>query len=300
MITELTKDQESKLAVYRDKWIAIGLATDRVSVEEATKIIHDFQEYVLQTPKTPVILTDGPITAWDAVVKEYGSDGTKEKPSFVYPYQDGSFFASTFAYYDFWVNENIITISPELKKRLDVWMATSRLGLIYPLDKVCVVSQKPTKIFRNEKNQLHSETEKAVQYGDWGCYALNGVIVPEELVLTPAEKLDINFFKKEKNADVKAEFVRKYGVERMLDFGKKIDSFDKYDQKKQPWWYKSEYELWDMAKLFEGIPYQPYLKMRNQTTDIWHVEAVSPACRTLTDAIKERFGGREMKILDIA
>jgi hypothetical protein len=40
--------------------------------------------------------------------------------------------------------------------------------------------------------------------------------------------------------------------------------------------------------------------MLNQTTGIWHVEAVSPQCRTLKDAIKERFGGREMKIVAIA
>jgi hypothetical protein len=40
--------------------------------------------------------------------------------------------------------------------------------------------------------------------------------------------------------------------------------------------------------------------MQNQTTEIWHVEAVSPACRTLKDAIKERFGGKDMKILNIA
>ena len=40
--------------------------------------------------------------------------------------------------------------------------------------------------------------------------------------------------------------------------------------------------------------------MMNQTTKIWHMEAVSPNCRTLKDAIKERFGGREMKIVGIA
>ena len=112
-------------------------------------------------------------------------------------------------------------------------------------------------------------------------------------------KILIDFFLKEKNADVKAEFVRKYGVERMLDMGKKVDSYEKYKEKDYPYWHESQYELWDMAKLFEGLDYQPYVKMVNQTTGIWHVEAVSPNCRNLKDAIKERFGGREMKILAI-
>jgi len=55
-----------------------------------------------------------------------------------------------------------------------------------------------------------------------------------------------------------------------------------------------------MASLFPGLDYQPYLKMMNQTTKIWHVEALSPNCRTIKDTLKERFGGREMEIADIA
>jgi hypothetical protein len=40
--------------------------------------------------------------------------------------------------------------------------------------------------------------------------------------------------------------------------------------------------------------------MTNQTTGVFHVEAVSPRCRTLADAIKERLGGRDLKITAIA
>lgn len=40
--------------------------------------------------------------------------------------------------------------------------------------------------------------------------------------------------------------------------------------------------------------------MQNQSTAVWHMEALSPACRNLKDALKERFGGREMKIVSIA
>jgi hypothetical protein len=124
--------------------------------------------------------------------------------------------------------------------------------------------------------------------------------VPASLVITPAEELSLDFFKNEKNADVKAEFVRKYGVERMIDMGKTVDTYENYpDQTNYSWWWKSKYELINMGTLF-GIEYQPYLRMVNQTTDIWHLEAVSPACLTLKDAIKERFGGREMKIVAIA
>ena len=220
--------------------------------------------------------------------------------TFVPCYQDGSFFAYVFSYYDYLLNEGLVKIDADLQKKYDAWVATVNLGLIYPFDDVCFVTEKPMAIRYNERGQLHCENGPAMQYaGGYQFYSLNGINVPEYLVMTPSEDLDVEFFKKEKNADVKAEFVRKYGVERMLDLGKKLDSFENYDQEDHSWWWKSEYELWDMAVLFEGIPYQPYLKMRNATTSVWHVEAVSPSCLTLTDALKERFGGREMKILEI-
>ena len=116
--------------------------------------------------------------------------------------------------------------------------------------------------------------------------------------MTPEEDLTLEDYHKIKNADVRTEFVRKFGVERMLEgFGQKIDSFKNYDEE---WWTKSQYELWDMQKVFDGVNYAPHLKMMNQTTKVWHVEAVSPSCRNLQDAIKERFGGKDFKIKSIA
>ena len=297
LTTTLTPEQKALLPAYRKKWLDIGLSTDRFTQEQAETIIHRYQREILGRKETPVEVYDDPIAAWKAVERAAGVD----KMEFVYPYQDGSFFASGFSCYDFFVNEKLVTLPDELLSKFEAARDTSKLGLIWPLDKVCIVCQKPTKISRNEKLQLHNETGKAVEYTDtWGFYALNGVVVPEYLVITPAEELSMDFFKKEENADIKAEFVRKYGVERMLDLGKKVDSFENYDQEEHSWWWKSEYELWDMAVLFPGLDYQPFLKMRNQTTKIWHVEALSPNCRTLKDGLKERFGGKEMRIVSVA
>ena len=294
-IESLTPEQTAKLAVYADKWIKIGLDTTSLPLEEVTKIIHEYQTLILKSKTTPVVTFKNPKEAWAFIQKHTGST-----ESFVFPYQDGSFFAHVFSFYDFFLSENIVNIDEDLQKKFKVWSDTAKLGLIYPLDDICVVTDKPIKIATNSQSRLHCEDGMALQYDGWGFYSLNGITVPEYLVMTPSEELSMDFFKKETNADVKAEFVRKYGVERMLELGKKIDTFENYDQEEQPWWWKSEYELHDMAVLFEGLDYQPYLKMKNQTTGIWHVEAVSPSCRTLADAIKERFGGKDMKIIAIA
>jgi hypothetical protein len=302
MITELTKAQADLMPVYVKKWRAIRDNTDRFTQKEAEDIVHKFQTEILKTAALPVVLFDNPLQLWKAVQEKFNTT-----VKFCSCYQDGSYFSYVFSYYDYFVeglDMKFLTptgeVDEELTNRWNIWRDTSKIGMIYPFDDVCFVTQKATKISYNERDQLHCENGPALAYaGGYEFYSLNGITVPEYLVMTPSEDLSLDFFKNEKNADVKAEFVRKYGVERMLDMGKKMDSFENYDQENHTWWWKSEYELWDMHVLFEGIEYQPYLKMRNCTTGIWHVEAVSPSCRTIADALKERFGNIEPDIVEI-
>ena len=235
---------------------------------------------------------------WKQVRNQVRNQVWNQVGRIVYPYFDCQFWAGFFSFYDFFKNELCINFPNNLE--YETLKKCTSYGMVWPLENLCVVCQPPTIINKNERG-LHCENGPALSYnGDNEIWALNGITVPKELVLTPSEELSIDFFKNEKNADVKAEFVRKYGVERMLDMGKIVDSYENYpDQTNYSWWWKSEYELWDMSAIFEGIPYQPYLKMKNQTTGVWHVEAVSPNCKTLSEAVKERFGGREMKIVSI-
>jgi len=322
MITELTQAQKDKFPHYVDKWIKIGTDTSRLDYDTTVEIIQDFQTEILQTEKKPVILVDNPIEAWvcccifeldksttvnNVVTKmrEFfnGNPNKYDMPKPRMPYQTGSFFAPTFSYYNFFFEEfgyDAFKISPELQRKYEVWEKTVKLGMIYPIEHCTIVSQKPTVIKLNEANVLHCDGGPALEYAGYGkfkIFSLNGVRVPEYLAVTPARELDIGEYTKEKNADVKAEFIRKFGVENMLHMGKKVDTFKNYDVE---YWTKSEYELWDMACLFTSKNYAPYLKMKNQTTHVWHVEGVSPKCRTLGEAIKERFGGRDFIIEAIA
>ena len=136
----------------------------------------------------------------------------------------------------------------------------------------------------------------AVRYSDgFGVYALNGVSIPEYLAMTNESALDVEFFNKEKNADVKAEFIRKYGIDRMKSLGRKIDTHEKYTDE---WYQKSEYELIDMAPIFKKVGYAPFLHMKNQTTGTYHMEGVHPDCKTIKEALKFRCG-KEVKIAGI-
>ncbi len=166
------------------------------------------------------------------------------------------------------------------EKKYDLFLNfNSEVHFIIPYKNVAFISEKPIEI-NWENKRLHKDGDKAVKYSDgWGIYCLNGVRVPEYLVITPESRLDIEFFKKEKNVEVRTQFVRKYGIDRMRTLGKIIDKMDRWD-----------YELIDMSPIFTNINYAPYLKMKNPSTGTIHMEGVHPECKTVEMALKWRAG----------
>ena len=292
-IEKLTPDQEKDLQAFYNEMLAIGRSIESIDHEKCESIISKFYERInLKVPKflyfpSPKALLDYKVLCGDT--------------SGVNGYFAGQQWIYWKAFYTF--GEKIgVQYKKEDGELLAEWMQESKnLHWWFPFENYCLICERPIRLTVNDAGQFHNESVKAIEYSDgWGLWYLNGISVPEVLVTTDAENLSTDFFTNEKNADVKAEFVRKYGVERMLNFGTKVDTYENYNAEDNPFWYESQYELWDMKNLFVGLDYQPYLKMENQTTGTWHVEAVSPACRTLKDAIKERFGGRDLKIVNIA
>lgn len=292
-IKSLTPEQERDLNVFYQDMLKIGRSIEPIDHAKAESIVVAL--YAAAGYDKPEFIWFDSIKAIVDFKKKNG-DKTGTNGHFA-----GQQWIGWKAFYMF-CNKIGVKYKDEDQKLLELWFEESKnLHWWFPYKNYVLMSERPIRLTVNERGQLHNETEMAIEYKDgWGLYYLNGVCVPKELVTTDAEHLNINFFTKEKNADVKAEFVRKYGVERMLHLGKKVDTYENYDASKHPYWHESQYELWDMKVLFEGLDYQPYVKMLNQTTGIWHVEAVSPECRTLKAAIKERFGNREMKIVGIA
>lgn len=316
-IETITEKNKEAFPKYVSKWTEIGLSTERFSLDEAIDIVHPIQRVLLGKEATPVLLFDNPMLCWiachlanknvpindiPAKVQDFVDGKERFKlESFCSPFLSGSFSVPNFSFYDCMFNEIGVEIDEELKSRYNIWEASSKLGMIFPLDNVCIVSQKPIKIVKNEQGQIHCDCGgPAIEYaGQMGekIFALNGVVVPEWLANTQSSKLNLDQYNTIFNADVKMEFVRKFGVERMLSFGKKIDSYENYDNE---FWTKSEYEIWDMKALFETIDYAPHLKMLNQTTKVWHVEALPPDVRDLEQAMFRRMNNRKIEIKAIA
>jgi hypothetical protein len=100
------------------------------------------------------------------------------------------------------------------------------------------------------------------------------------LAETRAVEIDCNEFPKIQNVEVRREFIRKVGAERLLHkLGSKL--LDK----------RGDYEL-HLLDLGGTTGKWPYLKMLNPSIGTWHVEAVGKECNTVTKALNFRNGGR--------
>ena len=290
MITELTKEQEAVIPEYRDKWIALGLSTTKVSFEEVKKIVDDLNKFVLKEKDKPVFLFNSPLECWTYICLRETTECSKEfleNPTnvlekakgiklmeFVYPYLNGSFDCGYFSWVDFMQSIGVTGFPEDLK----YYMATHKVGLIFPMEDYIAVSQKPNLIKKNA-NGLHCENGPALTYDDGGAsdiYSLNGIVMPSEYVMTPEEKFDAKTVLNEKNTEIRRELLRKIGIERFLEIAphKIIDK-------------KENYELLAI-ELSDEVKEAKYLKMINPSIGVYHVEGVAPECLTVDHAINWR------------
>ena len=314
IITQLTPEQEAQLPRFVEKWIQIGLCTqpaDREKAERAIKGLYGLAK--LREPRViwcPCPLSAALATAVFATMaakrlvplrgtREQRQDSLRSLPHHTvneavrsavdsavdsavrsavgsagynasYYLWGGSLWAAYAAWADYFNEVLGIAIDRHYLDTIE------SCGYYWTLDSVCFASERPSAIRRNAAGQLHCEDDLAIAYpSGWGLYRLNGVTVPEWLVKTPAAKLDAGRLLKEDNAEVRRELVRKVGIERVCaELGAKpIDR-------------QGDYELL-MLNLRDGR-HRPYLKMRNPSLGVFHVEGVHPDCKTVQDAINWR------------
>src|SRR3990167_5157352 len=228
---------------------------------------------------------------WAQIRDQVGAQVGAQVKNFIWPYVSGNLWSGWFSFYDFMFSAVIKLETPLFTDLKEM----SKLHLVYPLDQACVLSQKPIEI-NMTNGLLHKDGAPSIKYADgFSVWSLNGVRVPQELAETPTEKLSMEFFKKETNSDIRAEFIRKFGIQRMVSLGRVVDSVT---EESGEWERRSEYQLIAMGKVYE-IPYAPHLKMKNLTTGIYHMEGVDPTCKTVQDAIKYRCGGKKVMIAGI-
>jgi hypothetical protein len=232
--------------------------------------------------------------------------------------QSGNINSGYCAFYDF-IESEIISLDSKTQKIFQNFKkVVSELHYFWVFKDFVFCSEKPIELFFNENNQLHKDLSASVKYADdYSLYSLNGVNVDKEIVMTSANELDCNLFYKIDNVEIRQEFVKKVGLNRLakeLNFEviEKINANDLYhkfpitnyiqqgDQVLIPEYevkidYKNlnssfkkrlkdiQYELINMKVKNE---YRPYLKMTNASIpDEMHIEGVNIDCKNVFQAI---------------
>jgi hypothetical protein len=201
--------------------------------------------------------------------------------AFVWPYIDGHWWSGYLAYISYYEYLGLKFVNTD---KIRWFLSLKDIGLFYPLKNIIIISDKPEKIIKNDLG-LHSQNGPAVLYRDGFCvYALNGIRVPKWLVETKSDALKAEDLKRKEleNVDVRREFIRKIGIDRLCEHGKVLDSW-------------GNYELIDMKTVLSLDGPAPYLKMKNPSVDLYHLEGVHENCKTVHHALAWRNGMESYK-----
>lgn len=293
VIKELTEEQSKQLEKYRDKWIKIGLNTSKIDRAKAESLVGAVYEQGGLPPPKEIKWVKSPTEALEYVENHSSYDGTKRDAFSNFCY--GNHDAGWLSFYDYCYE--VLGLHEEVEPLRPLIEFSKEVGWYLPFDDVIVISERPefisliaedSVVHKIENSlpedvilngKLHCDGGPALRFRDGSClFYLNGVKVPEEVAVSHSSKIPAKMFAEIKNAEVRREFVRKVGMERILQEvqGRIVDT-------------QGDYEL-IMFNIGEIVGERPFLKMVNPSIDTIHVEGVHPNCLTVEDALNWRNG----------
>ena len=299
MIAALTPAQEARFQEYIDRWTAIGLSTaqaNRPAAEAGVRLA--YQAAGLVAP-SKFIWFDSPLSmglthyaisqSWNRLGQHTGAsvwasvgDSVRDSVrtsvrtsvrAIVYGQHEVSWLVF-YAYMD-----EVLGLRAQCAPLDGLRQVCEHAGWWMPFADACFLSERHTTLRRDARGRLHCEDGLACGYPDgWGIYAWHGVRVPEAVILLPAEAVTKAHILQEQNAEVRRVLVDKVGIERVCQLceAQTVDTQGDYAL--------LLLDLGDRRR-------RPYLKMRNPSIGVWHVEGVHPSVTTVQQALNWRASG---------
>lgn len=172
-IKSLTPQQEALLPEYLDRWLSVGLSTDRMDRSRAREAASEcYRSVGLQPPET-FLYARSPVEA-RRILRGMGVPG----PTITTSTHFNNHEAGSLGFYQFFRAEvgldGMEPIDPLIRLSLEC-------GWVNFLDEVCVLQERPTHIRFDDQQRTHSETGPAIEYEDgFAVYCWHGVRVPPE------------------------------------------------------------------------------------------------------------------------
>jgi hypothetical protein len=196
-LTKLTQAQIDAMPHYAQKWIDIGLSTERVDFEKAKGLVSKAYKAVgLEAPKA-FHFAKGPDEAFETY-KMLG--GKKDRNFFLSGNMNGSMEATWLSYYDYYKRETSIDLK-DVDYMIDL---AKNCGWVYCAREIAIIQDRPMVIKFDDQKRLHCQTGPAIEYGDgFTVHAWHGVAVPGKWIrgdLTATEALRVENTEKRRAA----------------------------------------------------------------------------------------------------
>lgn len=288
MINKLTKEQEAKIPEYREQFRQIGLSTEPCNRPAAEAAIT--ASYLYLGKKEPKYLwADSPQAGAELAAKAAAgnpklsgkklAEAAKQQLNYASWGNVEAFWVSTYAFIQ---GELPVTPSPLLPIVAEI---VKNVGWYWTFENLVICTERPKSLHFNADKRLHRDLGPAIEYRDgFSVYALNGIRMPREYVMTPASELSVEQVMKEQNVDIRRELLRKIGLERFVkeSGGKVLDEMVLEVNNK-----RCVYQLLDVTF---GEVTAKVLKMDNPSINAIHVEGVEDHCNTVKEALAWRNG----------
>jgi len=177
MITELTKEQQDQMPIYRDKWIDIGLSTETIDRDAAVAALNmAYQAADLAPPKT-VLFASGP-KDMVRVFRETFPNATWDEfnSNIIF----GGHEADWASYIDYFQE----VVGLDLNKANGLIELAKSSGWVWVSQDLAIIMDRPSHIRMDENNVLHAEDRPSVLYRDgFAVYSWHGLRVPREWIM---------------------------------------------------------------------------------------------------------------------
>jgi hypothetical protein len=219
VITSLTPEQEALLPVYRDRFIAKGLATGpcaRPAVEAACKLAYEQADMKYPGDFEPRATAEPNETNFDGRRIFWFADPVqgREKAKELDPTSDwrcayGSHEASWLAFHAY-MGEVLNVKGPEKLTGLQGMLGC---GWWWAYDEAVILTELPSEIHLDDRGRLHRVDGPAIRYPDrddgtfFGVWVIHGVTVDKSLLENP---ITVDVIKAQNNSEVRRELINLY------------------------------------------------------------------------------------------
>ena len=251
-LERLTSAQEAQLPQIRDKWLAIGLSTeraDRARAEQGVRLA--YRRAGLEEP-TILIWLESPMAGaigaacLHAILQRTssGERGAQVRAQVVDQVRDqvraqvvaqvraqvraqvwdqvrAQVGATGFGQHDAswlgWLDAFRQFGLADVVARTDgLAMIAEHSGWFWPFRGACILTERHSELRRDARGRLHATDAAAVKYPDgWAIYAWHGVRVGEAVILRP-ESITVAEIHAEQNAEVRRVLLERFGFDRYI------------------------------------------------------------------------------------